>query len=122
VLWYQGESDAASSVLAAAWPLAFTELVAALRSDLAAPDLPIVVVSIGDPPVTGRYAARFPAWSEIQAVQASLTIDNVRIVAAAGLPRNADELHLSTAGQLALGRRMAETWLAQSNLGSQPVL
>lgn len=110
-LWYQGESDAASEDLVVAWPSKFAQLVADLRRDLSLGDLCIIAVSIGDAPANGPYAARFPAWRAMQAAQTSLHLPNAYVVPAAGLPRNADELHLSTAGQIDLGRRLAAAWL-----------
>jgi len=107
VLWYQGESDARSGDDALAWPARLERMVTALRIGLARPDLPIVVVSLADEPVRGPYAGRYPAWQAVQAAQASLRVPGVVVVAAAGLPKGEDDLHLSTAGQILLGTRLA---------------
>ncbi len=116
VLWYQGESDAASSDLARAWPAAFESIVSSLRNDLSLPDLPILMVAIGDPPFHGPYAERFPAWREVQAAQEAFSIAGVTVVRAATLSRNEDELHLSVAGTMELGRRLARVWIARTRL------
>lgn len=114
VLWYQGESDTDSYELAGVWPRAFANIVSALRADLGKPDLPVLMVSIGDRPVNGRYAARFIAWHELQAAQSALLAPGVMVVPAAALDQNDDELHLSTIGALELGQRLADAWLART--------
>jgi hypothetical protein len=116
VLWYQGESDSDSYDLASAWPGRFESLVSTLRSDLGIPGLPVLMVSIGDRPINGPYAARFPAWRELQAAQNALSAPGVTVVAAAALDRNDDELHLSTAGALELGQRLSSAWLARTGI------
>ncbi len=107
VLWYQGESDAKTVEQAQAWPAAFEALVGTLRRDLALNDLPFVVVSLADPPREGPYATRFPHWRLVQSAQENLAMPGVTVVPAAGLPLNPDQLHLSTAAQITLGRRIA---------------
>ena len=111
-LWHQGESDAETSDSARAWPQAFRALVERLRSDLDPPDLPFVFVTIGDEPLHGRFAGRFAAWTELQRAQDAIQLRCAQSVAAAGLPRTADDLHLSTAGQLKLGALMAAAWIS----------
>jgi hypothetical protein len=111
VLWYQGESDGASQDLAHAWQGAFIQLVERFRLDLESPRLPFLVVSLSDPPKQGPYSQRFPAWSIVQSAQNNLKIEATMIIPAAGLARNNDELHLSTAGQIKLGHTLAKHWL-----------
>lgn len=115
VIWYQGESDTETAALAALWPVRFRALVTDLRRDLAAPRLPVTIVAIGDRPLSGKYAGRFPFWREVQATQVSLRLPGVTVVEAQGLPRNADELHLSTTAQIALGKRLADATLGRKS-------
>lgn len=114
VLWYQGESDTDSYELANAWPGAFENLISVLRGDIGKPDLPVLMVSIGDRPINGPYAARFPAWDDLQAAQDAFSDRGVVVVPAAALDQNDDELHLSTIGALELGQRLADAWLART--------
>lgn len=114
VLWYQGESDSDNYDLASAWPGRFEILVSTLRSDLGIPGLPVLMVSIGDRPVNGPYAARFPAWCELQGAQNAFSVPGVTVVPAAALDRNDDELHLSTPGAVELGQRLSTAWLART--------
>jgi len=108
ILWYQGETDAGDPTRAAAWPSSFDLFLKGFRDALGVGTLPIIVVSLADPPVVGRYAGRFPEWSTIQGAQAELQGVSLAVVSASGLPKNADDLHLSTAGQETLGLRLAE--------------
>ena len=107
ILWYQGETDAHDTALAIAWAARFTAMIRDFRADLGRPDLPLVVVGIGDQPMTGKYADRFPEWRIVQDAQAALRLPNQGYVAAAGLPRNPDDLHLTTAAQIRLGAALA---------------
>lgn len=108
ILWYQGETDAREPAQAAAWAAEFGTFLVGLRQALDQLTLPVVVVSLADPPETGRYAGRYPHWATIQSTQVRLSGPCLAVVSAAGLPKIADDLHLSTAGQQTLGMRLAE--------------
>lgn len=103
-LWYQGESDAATEdgLRYRANMRAFIE---ALRRDLKLPKLPFVQVQLaawlGD-------AAQFPHWNLVQTDQIAVEEDlpAVATVAAHDLPLS-DAIHVSTAGMIRLGVRMA---------------
>jgi hypothetical protein len=108
ILWYQGESDADSDVDATTWAARFETMITTFRADVGDPELALVVVGLGDRPLWGPYAHRFAAWETVQTAQAALRLANQAFVPAAGLPRNEDQLHLSTAGQIALGDSLAK--------------
>ena len=80
-------------------------MVAAFRSDLGTPTLPVAFVQLADTPVAD--GARYPNWAVVQAQQAQVALPCVAMVPAARLARNPDELHLATAAQRTLGRRLA---------------
>lgn len=107
ILWYQGESDTDTQADADAWAGRFSDMMDVFRRDLGEPTLPLVVVGLGDQPMTGPYAGRFVAWDTVQKDQLNLRMNSQVYVSAAGLPRNADNLHLSTDGQIILGNRLA---------------
>lgn len=111
ILWYQGESDADSLSDAQAWPQRFALMMASFRHDLGQPSLPLVVVGLGDRPMAGPYAARFSAWATVQLAQSQMSLPSQANVSAAGLPRNDDQLHLSTEAQAVLGERLAGAML-----------
>jgi hypothetical protein len=110
LLWYQGESDARDQVSASQWGEQFGALMAAFRSDLAVPVLPVLMIGIADQPKIGRFADLFPFWAIVQQEQVNLTGKNILYVSAVGLEKLDDDLHLSTKGQIELARRMAEVW------------
>ena len=107
ILWYQGETDASDPTRATAWSSSFVAFLSGFREVLGLNTLPIVVVSLADPPVGGPYGGRYPEWSTIQAAQSQLHGPGLAVVSAGGLPKNADGLHLSTGGQHILGLRIA---------------
>lgn len=112
ILWYQGETDADGLADADAWSERFSAMISSFRHDLGQPGLPLVVVGLGDRPMTGRYADRFKAWSTVQVAQARLRLPRQAFVSAAGLSRNDDQLHLSMEGQAILGPRLAGAMVA----------
>jgi hypothetical protein len=109
LLFYQGETDAGDAALAASWAARFAALVAALRAALRAPLLPVLLVAITTAPLPA-----FPHVHVVRAAQllAPATVPCCCCVDAAGLPLQADGLHLSAAGAAALGQRLADAWLA----------
>eukprot|EP01022_Parablepharisma_sp_SALTPOND_P017733 TRINITY_DN2883_c0_g2_i1.p1 TRINITY_DN2883_c0_g2~~TRINITY_DN2883_c0_g2_i1.p1 ORF type:complete len:304 (+),score=110.65 TRINITY_DN2883_c0_g2_i1:765-1676(+) len=108
VLFYQGESDAHSRAAVRAWPLRFAELVAAWRRDLGNPLLPVVYCQIGSLGPELRDRPRYRYWDLLKQRQAAVSIPGVAMVRTDDLPLKPDGLHLSTAGQLILGRRLAQ--------------
>lgn len=107
MLWYQGESDAQKSPAdAVRWAAKFEEMARTFRADLNMADLPIVIVQLADHPRSN--AARYPAWDVIQAQQSRPPLPCTATVSAKGLPRNPDDLHLTTAAQRKLGPKLAK--------------
>ncbi len=116
ILWYQGESDAERpGEQADQWPRRFRELVIRWRADLGRSDMPVVFVQLSDRPKHNRD--RFPSWERVQQLQAGFSMPCVAVVKAAGLAKEPDELHLATAGQRELGKRMAAAMLRLQKKG-----
>lgn len=105
LLWYQGETDALDANEAARWSMRMEALITAIRRDLGAPTLPVVMIGLADRPA--HNAERFPAWDAVREQQAAVDLPRIALVPAAGLPLLADGLHLSTAAQRTLGARAA---------------
>ncbi len=102
ILWHQGESDAAPE-LAATYPARFAAMIAQLRKDLGAEDVPVVVGEIG----------RFVVGGE--AINTALAmvpagVARCAFVSAEGLTDKGDQLHFDTPSFRELGRRYAEAW------------
>jgi hypothetical protein len=117
MLWYQGESDAATLAKAAAWRAGFETMAQRLRIDLRAPRMPIVVVQLSDPAKRPDRAAGYPGWQAVQAAQRSVALACTAVVSAEGLAQKDDELHLATEGQRVLGRRLAQAMEALRRQG-----
>jgi hypothetical protein len=106
--WYQGEGDTNNAAAAFAWLPLTSQLFANVRSDLAMPNLPIVVTSIGPDPVS----TAFPSWSMMQAIiEQGVMPANVARVVTRDLSNpivgsGAD--FSSTASVITIGRRQAQ--------------
>jgi sialate O-acetylesterase len=103
ILWYQGESDA-NPTDAPAFQAKFVSFVAALRQDLALPDLPFYYVQIGRH-IDGKNIAD---WNAIQVAQwkAEALIPRSGLVASLDLSLD-DGIHISTPDLQRLGQRFA---------------
>ena len=102
ILWHQGEADSAPAQVAT-YQVRFAKMIAQLRADLDAPDVPVVV---GE---TGRFRADGAA---INAVLAQLPgfVPRCAFVSAEGLGDKGDKIHFDSAGLRELGRRYAAAW------------
>ncbi|MGH6824220.1 sialate O-acetylesterase [Methyloceanibacter sp.] len=105
VIFWQGGSDAKSQEDALSWKDRFTALVADLRADLGNPDLPIIMVMLGDPDI--KVAKKYPYWQAVRAQQQAVNIPGVTKIEANGYERKADGIHFTTNGQLGLGAALA---------------
>jgi hypothetical protein len=104
ILWHQGEADSAPDK-AATYTLRFERLIAVLRAEFEAPDVPVVV---GE---TGRFRAE---GATINAVIAGLParVPHCAFVSAEGLGDQGDKVHFDSAAFRELGRRYAKAWRA----------
>lgn len=108
VLWYQGESDARLADDAQTYADRFDRWIAAVRSDTGSPELPVIAVQIGRVLGGAEAAKEFPYWDLVREAQRILP-ERTRatgVTTAVDLPL-ADGIHVSTAGLVRLGRRMA---------------
>ncbi len=104
VLWYQGESDATPAD-AGKYYQRMVAFIRALRRDLRQPRLPILLAQLG------RECNTPPPhdiWNSIQLDQLALArdLDYLDCVSTVDLPLD-DGIHLSSEGQVRLGRRFA---------------
>ena len=104
MLWYQGESDALGEAQPA-YRAKTRRFVEAVRRDLDAPDLPFIYVQIG--PLFGDAKAA-PAWNGLQNDQLEVEGQLGAAAMAACIDGDlTDIIHLNTASQRRLGRRLA---------------
>ncbi len=110
ILWHQGESDIAPEQTAS-YARRFTAMIAQLRADLDAGDVPVIV---GEP---GRFR---PANAGINQVLATLPaqVPRCAFVASVALVDKGDHLHFDTASQRELGRRFAQAWIKLDKTGT----
>lgn len=104
ILWHQGEADSAPD-RAATYAPRFAAMIAELRRQLGAEDVPVLV---GE---TGRFR---PNGAAINAVLAQLParVPHCAFVSAEGLGDKGDQLHFDSASLDEFGRRYAQAWFA----------
>ncbi|MEI7436111.1 MAG: sialate O-acetylesterase [bacterium] len=106
LVWYQGCNET-NQWDTLNYTLRMQRFAAAVRRDLGDADLPVVMVQVAR--VVGFSPESVPHWNGVREQQRLLprTIPNLTVVPAIDLPLD-DLIHLSGAGQLRLGRRLAE--------------
>jgi len=102
ILWHQGEADGHPG-LSEVYADALTELIARLRRELGAPDVPFVLGQIGrfDAAPWGAHTARVDAAH--RAVAAS--VPRAAFVSSGGLTSKPDNIHFDSASLREFGRR-----------------
>ena len=125
ILWYQGESDSGSHETFSTYAQRLDALVNALRTDLHSPELPFIAVQLGRPiaPENDEYIR---GWQQIRedlrTLPDRMPFTGVTSAIDLGL---ADTVHISTAGLIRLGKRMARIALSLTDhpeLGTGPRL
>jgi len=99
ILWHQGESDSGNAGRLANYPERLARLVANLREDLEAPEVPFVFAQIG------QWKESYAAFNDM-ILTVPPTIERSACVTTEGLA-NFDEAHFDTEAQRELGRRYA---------------
>lgn len=104
LLWMQGESDAMDQVMAESYQQNMNDFIAAVRTVLGVPDLPVVMGRI-----RGNMPPPFSYSLTVRMAQESVAAGdpNVRVVDIDSLSLRADGVHYDTQGQLDLGQRFA---------------
>ncbi|MCC7261466.1 MAG: hypothetical protein IT369_02985 [Candidatus Latescibacteria bacterium] len=110
ILWHQGENDALDEGLANSYFDRFTAMVAALRAELGAPQLPLLVGELG-PFLSDDERFGHPSQINQALARAALALPLCGLVSAAGLDHDGDQVHFSALGLRELGRRYAEAFL-----------
>ena len=112
ILWHQGEADACSPKNAAGYADRLVTMMTALRKDLAAEDVPVVVGELA--PYLDEFVAAKGEMCDWKTVNGQLhevakRLPKCGCASAEGLNEHiGDKLHFSTAAQREFGRRYAE--------------
>ena len=106
VLWHQGESDS-SPEDAPYYRERFETMIAALRKELALPDVPVLAGELGDYLTEAEPAGQFAAYACVNAAlhAAAEEIPLLKVVSAKGLGSNPDHLHFSAEALDTFGER-----------------
>jgi hypothetical protein len=109
ILWHQGESDA-NPQAAPQYEARLRALIARLRSELGAAELPVLIGQLGQWPERPWDEA----WRQVDAAHRAVarSVPGVRFVGSDGLAHKGDVLHFDAAAARELGRRYAEAYLA----------
>ena len=103
ILWHQGEGDSARQ-LESTYAERFAAMIAQLRRDLVAPDVPVIVGELGPfwkaPEPMNRVLRELPAFVPRSACASS-----------AGLTDKGDRIHFDSASLREFGRRYAAAYL-----------
>lgn len=115
LFWMQGESDALRIDYANIYEAKLRELVAAIRTRFADPQLPVFIGRLCSEMVHSGYY-NFPCLNHIRAAQEQIaaTVPNVYLVNTDDLPLDYMGVHFTSTGQCMLGERFARTYLVQS--------
>ena len=107
ILWHQGEAESRRSEIDS-YPQRFAAMIAQLRTDLDAPDAPVV---IGELFYGSEQSVRFN--ETVPTIAAA--VPRCGWVSAQGLTDRGDDLHFSAASERKLGQRYAERFLKLEN-------
>ena len=108
ILWHQGESDS-NRELAPKYEAKLHDLIARLRSELGAPNVPFVAGQMGQ-------FAESP-WSEFKQIvdrahrELPRQVPHTAFVRSDGLAHKGDKVHFDAASYREFGQRYAEAWL-----------
>lgn len=105
ILWHQGESDSGTFNAPGKEPYSarFVAMIAQLRSDLNAPEVPLVIGELG------RYEPKFEPFNAMLPDLAK-SVPHCALVSSEGLVDRGDHLHFNTPSLYILGRRYAEAY------------
>jgi hypothetical protein len=119
ILWHQGESDSGEE-LAAAYQQKLDDLIHRLRTELDAPEVPVIVGQLG----------QFPErpWNESRRTvdrahrKLSQRVSGTAFVSSDGLVHGGDEVHFDAASYREFGHRFAQAYLSlkAATVSSEP--
>jgi hypothetical protein len=110
ILWHQGEADAGDEERALTYRVRWLKMMTALRQELGAEDVPVVVGELG------RFVEKdkYPYWDRVNEELALLPLraPHVGWVSSEGLRDKGDLLHFDSDSLAEFGRRYALEWMS----------
>jgi hypothetical protein len=121
IIAYQGEADTSPGPVAGFQPAAagswgqyYSQVVSALRRDLALPELPAVNAQLAN----HTCGPSFPDWDAVKVSQSVVPLTRSTWIRTDDLPGYSDCIHLNAASEAVVGQRFAAAWWAMA--GSTP--
>jgi hypothetical protein len=102
VLWHQGEADSAAAKVAT-YPERFAAMIAQLRADLGAPDVPVIVGELG------RYRDGYAHFNAMLPLVTN-AVPRCALASSEALGCNADKVHFSADALREFGQRYFEAF------------
>lgn len=115
ILWHQGESDSGKEELVKSYRARFAELIQHLRTDLDAPEVPVVVGELGE----FRDGVLNRQLNEQLALM-PFTVRHSAFVSSAGLVDKGDKTHFDAPSQREFGRRYGLAFLSLDSGWTSP--
>lgn len=117
ILWHQGESDCFPERIAV-YQQQFSVITDALRRELNAPEIPLIIGGLGDFLPDGIYGQYFTLYQSVNEalLQFAQTQPNCYFVSAAGLTANPDGLHFNAASLRTFGIRYFKAYDKRANI------
>ena len=108
ILWHQGEAETTAE-LAKSYVPRFATMIAALRNELGAADVPVVVAELGPFLEPDKHPFAAEVNRQLRAIPGQ--VPHSAFVSTEGLMHKGDKLHFDAASQRELGRRYAKAYL-----------
>ena len=101
LVFWQGGQDGKNKKTAKHWRENFKRMVTAWRADVGDPKLPVILLVLK--PGTEQTLQKYPYRDVVRQQQLSMQLPYITKIETIGYDYNSDDIHLTTAGQLALG-------------------
>jgi hypothetical protein len=105
LVFWQGGADGKDKKAAESWGENFKNMVTAWRTNIGNPNLPVIMLVLK--PGTEKTLKRYPYRDVVRQQQLSVQIPYLTKLETIGYDYYTDDIHLTTAGQLAIGRVIA---------------
>lgn len=108
ILWHQGESEAGDEKKSASYDERWAKMIADVRKDVGAPELPVVVGELGEY-LYARTGDKSPFAKLVneRINQIPQRVEHTGVASSKGLKHKGDELHFDADSQREFGRRYA---------------